>query len=698
MIEAIFAWWVVLWLLGCGIIGFFCGWLADVKGRDTFSWFWLGFLFGPIALITLGLAPNAKVNRDTEDSGKNTSNTLPEEKVCPRCNEHIKFKAVVCHYCGYEYGEENVARSVKVYFDEMKAEAELKSARKDAAEKEAEARRRSEWLKADLTFESRLLWYLRGWSLHSPYSEDIEYLVEYIKAGACVNYRSFLLGITPLHVASGNKSETLVAVLLECGAKANAADSFGKTPLDYATASGNTAAIKVLMDVGARHGKELAVERLNDAARKSECIAITCDGCRKEITIPAIYAGKSGTCNLCGARVKVPRHRRNFPVYFNWKTFGVAAGLCLMLLVLFQVFLHSEPSSESKALKAREYNALGMKAYNAASFLEAISQFKLALELAPGDEEIKHNFYNASLGVARQLEVENKFELATVCLELAIALEPQNPSAMVQVASSYLKGGQISEAIAHLEMAITLKPESLDAQFLLGEAYYRENDLSAAQLQWDYVLKVRPDWPGLREKYDKLISEKLALTDVPPKAREPETTPISNVAFEGIVAEYARIDTMNDWGSSMTSAQRWAIINEQADKRGVLEKSLIGLRVRWYGWVADVGANFFPGAENQSHKVEISMYAPQVKTNDFGTSSIEDLGNDVFFVVKEVEALRFVQYQGISLEGTIASVENSPIIAEENGYDITDTTMLRSGDSKWATRIELKDVVYRISN
>ena len=92
---------------------------------------------------------------------------------------------------------------------------------------------------------------------------------------------------------------------------------------------------------------------------------------------------------------------------------------------------------------------------------------------------------------------------------LAIGIHPENPSPLVQIGSYYLKLNQVSDAIFRLEEAIELKPGLVEAHFMLGEAYYQDNDLPSARAQWDYVLEMRPDWPGLREKYDKLFREEI---------------------------------------------------------------------------------------------------------------------------------------------------------------------------------------------
>ena len=164
-------------------------------------------------------------------------------------------------------------------------------------------------------------------------------------------------------------------------------------------------------------------------------------------------------------------------------------------------------------LTAVENNELGIKAYNAKDFAEALAYFEAAYEDTPDNDVIKHNLCNAHQEVASQLEKKNKTKEAIRHLELAIGIEPENPAPLVQVGSYYLKENQVNDAIFRLEEAIEVKPGLPDAHFLLGEAYYRDNDLPSARVQWDYVLEVKPDWPGLREKYDKAFREEAVEQD-----------------------------------------------------------------------------------------------------------------------------------------------------------------------------------------
>ncbi len=44
----------LVWAIG---ISFLTAWLADQRGRSYGAWWFLGFLFGPLALLAVGLAP-----------------------------------------------------------------------------------------------------------------------------------------------------------------------------------------------------------------------------------------------------------------------------------------------------------------------------------------------------------------------------------------------------------------------------------------------------------------------------------------------------------------------------------------------------------------------------------------------------------------------------------------------------------------
>jgi len=154
-----------------------------------------------------------------------------------------------------------------------------------------------------------------------------------------------------------------------------------------------------------------------------------------------------------------------------------------------------------------EYNNRGIEAYDAGNFDFAITWFERALTQAPENATVRRNLCNARQGAADVLAQSGDFASAVTHLERAIAADPANPSPLVQMGAYYLRLDMVSQAIRRLEEAIELKPGHLDAHELLGEAYYRDNDLPWARAQWEYVLRMDPKRPGLRERYDKAFRE-----------------------------------------------------------------------------------------------------------------------------------------------------------------------------------------------
>lgn len=165
------------------------------------------------------------------------------------------------------------------------------------------------------------------------------------------------------------------------------------------------------------------------------------------------------------------------------------------------------------AESAVEYNNLGIEAYNGGRYDEAITWFERAVSAGPENGTARRNLCNARQGAADGLAKNGDFDAASRHLERAIASDPENPSPLVQLGAYYLRLDMVSEAILRLEEAIQLKPGYLDAHELLGEAYYRENDIPWARQQWDYVLKLDPNRPGLKDRYQKAFREESVEAD-----------------------------------------------------------------------------------------------------------------------------------------------------------------------------------------
>jgi len=174
-----------------------------------------------------------------------------------------------------------------------------------------------------------------------------------------------------------------------------------------------------------------------------------------------------------------------------------------MLVVAWCAMLPLEARSES----AYECNAQGVALYDVGRWDEAIPAFERAYELAPDNVVVRRNLCNAHQASANELARQADYAGAARHLELAIGIDPENYSPLVQLGSYYLRLGFVAEAIARLEEAIDLAPQSVDAHDLLGDAYYLDNDVPSARIQWEWVLQVQPGRAGLRQKLEKASRE-----------------------------------------------------------------------------------------------------------------------------------------------------------------------------------------------
>jgi hypothetical protein len=174
---------------------------------------------------------------------------------------------------------------------------------------------------------------------------------------------------------------------------------------------------------------------------------------------------------------------------------------------IFCVFVLCCAALPAKADPAYEYNTQGVAEYNAGHWDAAIRSFEMAYEAVPDNATIRRNLCNAHQAAANALAREADFAAAAKHLELAIGIDPENHSPLVQLGSYYLRLDLVPEAIARLEEAIELAPKSVDAHELLGDAYYMDNDAQSALVQWRWVCEVIPDRPGLRQKIEKASRE-----------------------------------------------------------------------------------------------------------------------------------------------------------------------------------------------
>ena len=176
---------------------------------------------------------------------------------------------------------------------------------------------------------------------------------------------------------------------------------------------------------------------------------------------------------------------------------AVAAGLLL---------LSSAPIASAESTAA-DYNAEGVKEYNAKDWEKAVRSFESAYKLERTNPTVRRNLCNALQAQANEYARSEDFDTATKLLAQAISVDPENASPLVQLGSYYLHVDMNSDAAARLAEAVELDPGNLDAQELLGDAYYKQNNVSDAVAQWEYVRKTDSKRPGLDAKLAKAQRE-----------------------------------------------------------------------------------------------------------------------------------------------------------------------------------------------
>jgi Tfp pilus assembly protein PilF len=89
--------------------------------------------------------------------------------------------------------------------------------------------------------------------------------------------------------------------------------------------------------------------------------------------------------------------------------------------------------------------------------------------------------------------------------------DPPNAEKDVEVASYYMRKGDMNAAIPRLQEAVQLKPKYAKARLMLADAYEREHDKNSAVKTYQDYLKEFPnasDAKKIEKKIEKLSSER----------------------------------------------------------------------------------------------------------------------------------------------------------------------------------------------
>ena len=99
---------LILFLVYALVFGFFCAYLAGEKDRSGGSWFFLGLVFGILALLVLiGLPSEQRSSTRTRHTSVDSPSTsrsghrrkTPEVRLCPHCIQEVHERATACPHC-----------------------------------------------------------------------------------------------------------------------------------------------------------------------------------------------------------------------------------------------------------------------------------------------------------------------------------------------------------------------------------------------------------------------------------------------------------------------------------------------------------------------------------------------------------------------------------------------------------------------
>src|SRR5450631_4889015 len=128
---------------------------------------------------------------------------------------------------------------------------------------------------------------------------------------------------------------------------------------------------------------------------------------------------------------------------------------------------------------------------NPTTHVEAIAEFKKALDLAPTSTREKLNYALAMLH-------GNRVSEAIALLEQVQRLDAKLPHTWFNLGVYYKKSDQPEKALAQFEQMLTLVPDEPIAHYQLGTVYRAAGRTPEAIQQFETASKLNPDLAGAR--------------------------------------------------------------------------------------------------------------------------------------------------------------------------------------------------------
>jgi tetratricopeptide (TPR) repeat protein len=124
---------------------------------------------------------------------------------------------------------------------------------------------------------------------------------------------------------------------------------------------------------------------------------------------------------------------------------------------------------------------------------DAISELKLALEIAPENSEAKSLLRQIAKDSALAALRSEEKDKALHVLQKALQVQPHDPELLYEHGFVALDGGLYREAQQSLESALAIQPDYPDATYALARTYLKENMAQSAEQQMRKYLAQKPN-------------------------------------------------------------------------------------------------------------------------------------------------------------------------------------------------------------
>lgn len=162
-----------------------------------------------------------------------------------------------------------------------------------------------------------------------------------------------------------------------------------------------------------------------------------------------------------------------------------------------------------RSQRAGPHNGLGLIAQQQGDWKTAIEQYDQALQIEPNDAMAHNNLANllAEAGDYTQAAAHYQWLLHNPGAGADLAATMTNYAEMLgNLAYTTHNQAQRDQAHHLLLEAINLRPTYAPAHYVLGQWHLAFGSRAEAIIQWRYALDLRPDWPELRKKLEKLTA------------------------------------------------------------------------------------------------------------------------------------------------------------------------------------------------